>query len=241
MAAGASGIGYRLAKAACALALCMALTDKALADEPIKGDWANLAAYRLANHEVAATGMDSRRVVFIGDSITEFWDKGRAGFFSGPHYVNRGISGQTTPQMLVRFRQDVIALRPRAVVILAGTNDIAGNTGPSSDEEIEGNIASMVELARAHRIRVVLATLVPAGRYPWAPQADPANRIWRINAWIRGFAQERHIALADFYTPMATPDGALRADLGDDGVHPNAAGYAVMEAVLRPLLKRVVR
>lgn len=241
MVAGANANGYRFARAACALALCVALTGKVLADEPNKADWANLAAYRPANREVVATGMDSRRVVFMGDSITEFWDKDRVGFFSGPHYFNRGISGQTTPQMLVRFRQDVIALRPRAVVILAGTNDIAGNTGPASDEEVEGNIASMVELARAHRIRVVLATLVPAGHYPWAPQADPAIRIWRINAWIRRFARERHIELADFYTPMATPDGALRADLGDDGVHPNAAGYAVMEAVLRPLLKRVVR
>lgn len=207
-------------------------------DAPV--DWANLSAYREADQQLLAGPRDRRRVVFIGDSITESWDRDRATLFTNPSLINRGISGQTSGQMLLRFRQDVIALRPRVVVILAGTNDIAGNNGPASDEEIEGNIASMVELAKANRIRVILATLVPAAEYGWAPAVRPAPRIAAINAWIRAFAKDKRILLCDFYPAMATPDGALRSDLGDDGVHPNAAGYRVMEATLRPILERAV-
>lgn len=220
------------------LALLAALVVPAAAAAQAPQDWANLAAYRESSAALAAVP-DPRRVVFMGDSITEFWDRPRAGFFADPHRINRGISGQTTPQMLLRFRQDVIALHPRAVVILAGTNDIAGNTGPATDAEIEGNIASMAELAHANHIKVVLATLVPTVRYGWAPDLSPAPRIAALNAWLRTYAAQHHLPLADYHTPMATPEGALKPELGDDGVHPNAAGYAVMAGVLAPLLTRV--
>lgn len=206
------------------------------AGEPTR-DWANLGAYREADRLLIANGEDVARVVFMGDSITEFWDKPRTGFFANPHFVNRGISGQTSAQMLVRFRQDVLALHPRLVVILAGTNDVAGNTGPATNEDIEGYIASMVELARANGVAVVLVSLVPTARYPWAPDADPIARIGQINGWLREYAQSSKIPFADVFTPMATPEKALRPDLGDDGVHPNAQGYAIIEGVLSPLLK----
>ena len=202
-------------------------------------DWPNLAAYRESSAALAAQP-DPLRIVFMGDSITEGWDRQHQGFFADPHRVNRGISGQTTPQMLLRFRQDVIALHPRAVVILAGTNDIAGNTGPATDAEIEGNIASMAELARANHIEVVLATLVPTVHYPWAPDLQPAPRIAAINAWLHSYAAASHVALADYHTPMATPDGALPPELGGDGVHPNGSGYAIMRSVIEPLLARIV-
>ncbi|MEQ7873802.1 SGNH/GDSL hydrolase family protein [Sphingomonas sp. ASV193] len=221
-------------------ALIAALLVPASAQAQAAPDWGNLAKYRDSDRALAATA-DPRRIVFMGDSITEGWDHDKRGFFADPHHVNRGISGQTTPQMLVRFRQDVIALKPRAVVILAGTNDIAGNTGPASNEEIEGNIASMAELARANGIRVVLATLVPAARYPWAPAADPATRISQVNDWIRAYARRRGIATVDFYRALATPERGLPADLASDGVHPNAKGYAIMERTIATVLARVAR
>ncbi|MBU6269417.1 MAG: SGNH/GDSL hydrolase family protein [Sphingomonadales bacterium] len=217
------------------LALLAALLLPAPAHAQAPQDWPNLAAYRESSAALAAQP-DSKRVVFMGDSITEFWDKPKQGFFADPHRVNRGISGQTTPQMLLRFRQDVLALHPRTVVILAGTNDVAGNTGPASDAQIEGNITSMVELARANHIRVILATLVPAAKYWWAPDLKPAPRIAALNAWLRAYATQNHLPLADYYPVMATPEGALKPELGDDGVHPNAAGYTVMQAVIAPLL-----
>ena len=222
-----------LSRLAAVLALAVAIP--AHAGEPAP-DWAMLGAYRDADRQLLAAGVDRARVVFMGDSITEFWDKPHTGLFANPHYINRGISGQTTPQMLVRFRQDVLALHPRMVVIMAGTNDIAGNTGPASNDEIEGNIASMAELARAHGAGVLLLSLVPVARYPWAPDADPASRVSQINAWLKDYAAAQGFAFADIFTPMATPDKALRPELGDDGVHPNAKGYAVIEGVLAPLL-----
>jgi acyl-CoA thioesterase I len=191
-----------------------------------------LATYRDADQALRAAPADPRRVVFMGDSITEFWDKPHKQLFANPAYVNRGISGQTTPQMLLRFRQDVIELKPAAVVILAGTNDVAGNTGPASVEEICGNLASMAELARAHGVKVVLATLAPAAAYPWAKEVQPIGKIGAINTWIRDYAVQNGLTLVDYFAVMNDGQGGLRPELSGDGVHPNAAGYAIMQQAL---------
>src|SRR5205814_4978202 len=163
------------------------------------------------------------RVVFIGNSITDGWAKYFPTEFPGKPYVGRGIGGQTTPQMLVRFRQDVIALRPRVVVILAGTNDIAGNTGPSTLEMIEDNLASMAELARANGIRVVLASVLPVFDYPWRRGLEPAPKIVALNAWIKAYAERVGATYVDFHGAMADERNGMKSGLSSDGVHPNAA------------------
>ncbi len=197
------------------------------------GDWAFFARYRQEN---AALGFDGERVVFIGDSLTESW--AQEPFMKGrPHFVNRGISGQTALQMLVRFRADVIALRPRLVHILAGTNDVAANNGPETDEEIEGAIQSMVELALAHQIKVILGSIPPAADYPWHPGLNPAPRIRRLNEWLKSYAQRSGVGYADYWGALATPEGAMQAGLSPDGVHPNAAGYRVMQRVCAAALE----
>jgi lysophospholipase L1-like esterase len=185
-------------------------------------DWPNLARYREAN-----SGIRSIDVVFMGDSITDLWAEPRfGGFFIGRNYLNRGIGGQTTSQMLLRFRQDVIALKPKAVVILAGTNDIAGNTGPTTDEEIEGNLASMSELAKAAGIKVVLASITPVAASQ-TPQR-PMIRILKINSWMRSYAVANKHVYLDYFSVMVDSRGLLKARLSDDGLHPNTSGYAVM-------------
>lgn len=199
---------------------------------PDSSDFPALATYREANEALRAAPADPRRVVFMGDSITQFWDRPHRELFANPAYVNRGVSGQTTQQMLLRFRQDVIELKPAAVVILAGTNDVAGNTGPASVEEICGNLASMAELARAHGVKVVLATLVPAAAYPWAKEVQPIGKIGAINAWIRDYAAQNGLTLVDYFAVMNDGHGGLRPELSGDGVHPNAAGYAIMQRAL---------
>jgi lysophospholipase L1-like esterase len=191
-------------------------------------DWAQLGRYRAADEALPATELG--RVVFYGDSITDFWVRDGGKFFPGKPYVNRGISGQTTPQMLVRFRQDVVALHPEAVVILAGTNDIAGNTGPSTQEMIEDNFKSMTEIAKANGIRVILASVTPAAKYLWRPEiADPAGKIEALNAWIKSYCAQEKLTYLDYWTAMAGPDGGMKPGISLDGVHPNAAGYAMME------------
>jgi lysophospholipase L1-like esterase len=164
----------------------------------------------------------------MGNSITEVWAKFFPAQFPGKPYIGRGISGQTTPQMLVRFRQDVIALKPDVVVILAGTNDIAGNTGVSTLEMIEDNIQSMTELAQANGIRVVLCSVLPVFDYAWKKGIEPASKIVALNAWLKNYAARASAAYVDFHTPMADARQGLRADLGADGVHPNEAGYRIM-------------
>ncbi len=201
-------------------------------------DWANLGRFRLANAALPAPAPGVPRVVLMGDSITEGWRGAPDGpelgpFFPGKPYINRGISGQTTPQMLVRFRQDVIALDPAVVVILAGTNDIAGNTGETTLPAIEDNFATMCELARLHGVRVVLASVLPAAYYSWNPGLQPAPQIAALNQWLRTYAAVNHYVYLDFYTPMATPAGALRPELSEDGVHPNHAGYSLMAPLLQ--------
>lgn len=208
--------------------LARALQAVVRADARFK-DFPDLQRYREENRGAKA------RVVFMGDSITDFWNRPQfGGFFPGQPYADRGISGQTTPQMLIRFRPDVIALHPEAVVILAGTNDIAGNTGPMTDEEIEGNLASMCELADAAHIRVVLASITPVGQ---AHQRQPSpamtslrspSRILAVNKWIKAYAAEHHHVYLDYFSAMVDDGGMLKAELSEDDLHPNAKGYAVM-------------
>ena len=196
-----------------------------------QSDWAALQRYSKANAELSPPGAGERRVVFMGNSITEGWAPLFAAHFPGKPYIGRGISGQTTPQMLVRFRQDVIALKPAAVVILAGTNDIAGNTGPSTLAMIEDNLASMAELARANGIRGVLCSVLPVFDYPWKRGLDPGPKIVALNAWIRSYAASHDAEYADFHGKMADSRLGLPTELAGDGVHPNERGYRVMAPI----------
>lgn len=212
-------------------------------------DWPALARYRDDNTKVGLPAKGDNRVVFMGDSITDSWDAPEmGGFFPGKPYVNRGISGQTTPQMLIRFRPDVINLKPKVVVILAGTNDIAGNTGPTTIEAIEGNMTSMVELARANGIKVVLASLLPVSDYELRDGKPivqtvrrPPEQIKALNAWMKDFASKNHLVYLDYYSAMVDDKGFLKDELSNDGLHPNAQGYVVMnplaEAAIQASLK----
>jgi lysophospholipase L1-like esterase len=200
-------------------------------------DWPNLARYREANVQVLAPVAGEQRVVFMGDSITDVWNHPEfGGFFPGKPYLDRGISGQTTPQMLIRFRPDVIALQPKVVVILAGTNDLSGNTGPMTVSETENNLASMAELATANGIRVVLASILPVSNYghDWKgnPQdiriGRPPQKILEINAWMKKYAAEKGHVYLDYFAATVDNQGLLKKELSEDGLHPNAAGYAVM-------------
>lgn len=213
-------------------------------------DWGFLAKYRDADKALGEPAAGVARVVFMGDSITEGWGmKGTNGapdrgvFFPGKPYVNRGISGQTSAQMLVRVRQDVISLHPKAVVILAGTNDIAENTGKMTLEESAGNIASMSELARANGIRVVLCSVLPATDFWWHKGLTPASKIRELNAWIKEYAAKNAVAYVDYYSAMVNDEGGLMKEFSPDGVHPNAAGYGVMaplaEAGIAEALKKL--
>jgi lysophospholipase L1-like esterase len=192
-------------------------------------DWPALGRYRADNAKVTAPAADENRVVFMGDSITDGWGRGRGTFFPGKPYINRGISGQTTPQMLIRFRPDVIALQPKVVVILAGTNDIAGNTGPSTLEMIEDNLMSMADLAKANGIKVVLSSVMPVCDYI-RPQTGnhPPEKIIALNAWMKAYAEKNGFVYLDYYTPMLDDKNMLQKDLTVDGLHPNAAGYDIM-------------
>jgi len=214
--------------ASAALVACAATTSSLAAQPDLSTDWPQLARYREANAELAPLKPGEQRVVFYGNSITDGWARYFDEMFPGKPYVGRGISGQTTPQMLVRFRQDVIALQPAVVVILAGTNDIAGNTGPSTLEMIEDNLMSMVELAKANGIRVILSSVLPAYDYPWRPGVEPAGKIVELNAWMRGYAAAHDVVYLDYHSAMADERRGLQAALTYDGVHPNEAGYRVM-------------
>jgi lysophospholipase L1-like esterase len=208
-------------------------------DAQLRTDWANFARYRTENAALPAPGPE--RVVFMGNSITEGWAPLFPTLFPGKEYIGRGIGGQTTPQMLVRFRQDVVALRPRVVVILAGTNDIAGNTGPSTVEMIEDNIAGMAEIAKANGIRVVLASVLPVDDYPWRRGLDPAPKIIALNAWMKQYAAERGHVYLDFHSAMKNEKNGTRAELANDGVHPNEAGYRVMAPLTEAAIGAALR
>lgn len=212
-------------------------------------DWPALARYHDANAQLTAPSGSEARVVFMGDSITDSWDDPKfGGFFPGKPYVDRGISGQTTPQMLLRFRADVIALQPRVVVILAGTNDLAGNTGPATLEAIEDNLISMAELAKANSIKVVLASILPVSDYE---QRDgkpiiqtvrrPPEKIKALNDWLRSYASKNKLTYLDYYSAMMDEKGFLKDELSEDGLHPNAKGYAVMAPLAEAAIARALK
>jgi lysophospholipase L1-like esterase len=204
-------------------------------------DWPNLAKYRDSNAVLAAPKAGENRVVFMGNSITEGWKKYWADEFGGKPYVNRGIGGQTTPQMLLRFRQDVIALKPKVVVILAGTNDIAGNTGPTPLEMIEDNLASMADLARMHGIRVVLCSVLPVYDYPWKPGLEPAPKIVALNAWMKHYAESTGSIYLEYHSAMRDYREVMRTDLASDGVHPKEAGYKIMVQLVEHGIAQALR
>jgi lysophospholipase L1-like esterase len=193
-------------------------------------DFGELKRYREANAALAPPAPTENRVVFLGDSITDYWKL--ANYFPGKPYVNRGIDGQTTPQMLVRFRQDVIDLHPKVLVVLAGTNDIAGVTGPARSEDIQANLASMAELARVHHIRVVFASLLPANNYTQEAKENfalrPRGKILALNEWLRGYCAKNGLVYLDYFSAVIDEQALLRRDLSGDGLHPNAAGYKIM-------------
>lgn len=210
-------------------------------DMKLRTDWADLQRYRKMNAELPPPARDEDRVVFFGNSITEAWTPHFATMFPGKPYIGRGISGQTTPQMLVRFRQDVIALRPKVVVILAGTNDIAGNTGPSSLEMIQDNLASMAELASSNGIRVVMSSVLPAYRYRWKPELEPAQTIIALNAWIREYARTHDAVYVDYHSAMTDERQGLRDVFSEDGVHPNEAGYRAMAPLVTAAIEQALQ
>lgn len=200
-------------------------------------DWANLDRFQQANIELMANSV-AGRVVFMGDSITEGWNLEES--FPGMPFVNRGISGQTTPQMLVRFRSDVLELEPAAVLILAGTNDIAGNTGPMTLEQIAGNIASMAELAHVNGVLPVICSVLPAREYPWRPGLRPDEKIPALNRLLKEYADSQGFAYLDYFSTMTDGENGLKADLTYDEVHITAPGYAVMTRLAGGLLRTVL-
>ena len=210
-------------------------------DQQLRADWANLAKYRDANSTLAPPANNENRVVFLGNSITEGWQQYFATMFADKPYINRGIGGQTTPQMLIRFRPDVIALKPKVVVILAGINDIAGNTGPSTLEMIEDNLASMTELAQSNGIRVVLSSVLPAADFPWRPGMDPAPKVIALNKWIKDYAAQRGAVYLDYHSAMSDEKGGMRTGLASDGVHPTEVGYRLMAPLVEEAIARALR
>jgi lysophospholipase L1-like esterase len=203
-------------------------------------DWANLNKYQNENAVLQPLKPGQKRTVFMGDSITEFWSVTNPEFFAGKAYINRGISGQTTPQMLIRFRADVIALKPSVVLILAGINDIAGNTGPSTLEMITNNIFSMAELAKANHIKVILCSVLPAYDFPWNKGTFPAEKIVTLNTMIKKYADANSILYLDYYSAMVNEQKGLQAAYSGDGVHPNKAGYEVMDPLAEKAIMQVL-
>ncbi|QEE50678.1 acylhydrolase [Flavobacterium alkalisoli] len=203
-------------------------------------DCANLKKYEKENIRLGKPKAMEKRVVFMGNSITEGWLRTSPSFFEGKSYIDRGISGQTTPQMLLRFRQDVIDLQPKAVVILAGINDIAENTGPISLEQTAGNIFSMAELAKAHGIKVILCSVLPASDFPWSPGKNPGPKVVKLNAMLKSYANENNIPYVDYYSAMVNSELGLKKELGEDGVHPNQEGYAIMEPLVEKAIAKVI-
>ncbi|WP_265242576.1 SGNH/GDSL hydrolase family protein [Muriicola sp. Z0-33] len=203
-------------------------------------DWADLGHFKDANASLAPAADNEDRVVFMGNSITIGWLNTQPDFFKGKPYVNRGISGQTTPQMLLRFRQDVIDLKPKAVIILAGTNDIAGNTGPMTLTQIMDNLKSMAELARANNIAVVLCSVLPAEDYPWRPGLKPNEKIPALNALIKNYCDNSGTAYLDYFSAMTNSRNGLDEELAHDGVHPTKKGYEMMAPMAEDALKKVL-
>lgn len=195
-------------------------------------DWANLNRFKEENAQLKPTKPGEHRIVFMGNSITEGWLWAKPEFFANKPYINRGIGGQTTPQMLLRFRQDVINLSPTVVVILAGINDIAENTGPSTIEMIANNIKSMAELAQINNVRVILCSVLPAYDFPWRPGLEPSKKVIKLNETIKAYAEEQGFVFVDYFSSMVNQNNGLKEELGNDGVHPNIAGYTIMEPLI---------
>lgn len=206
--------------------------------EDLARDYGDLCHYKSVN--AAFLKGSHPKSVFMGDSITEAWGVGDPSLFT-LGVVDRGISGQTSPQMLVRFYQDVVALHPRAVHIMAGTNDVAGNTGPNSPDDFKNNIRAMVDLSRSHHIQVVLASILPAERFPWRPDIHPVTQIRQLNEWLRQYAAQHQLIYADYYSSLTTASGAFRPELSNDGVHPNSNGYAAMRPIADAALRKAMR
>ncbi|NLZ95800.1 MAG: acylhydrolase [Bacteroidales bacterium] len=203
-------------------------------------DWPELNRFKEENKEIGLPKTNEDRIVFMGNSITQGWGDHFPEYFDNPNYINRGIGGQTTPQMLLRFRQDVIKLYPKVVIILAGTNDIAGNTGPSTLEMIEHNLYSMAELAKAHNIEVVLCSVLPVFDYPWQTGLEPAEKIVELNLRIKNYANTHGFVYADYFTPMVDERNGLKAKYTYDGVHPTREGYEVMAPIAEKAIARAL-
>ena len=204
-------------------------------------DWANLGYYEKRNRELGLPDENEKRIVFMGDSITEEWGNLYPEFFSGNYYINRGIGGQTTPQMLIRFKPDAIDLNPHAIIILAGTNDIAGNTGPSTVRMITDNIFSMAELAIAYEIKVVLSSILPVYQYPWVDDVlDPPSAIDSINSKIKEYVKNKGLVYLDYYSSMVDDRKGLKLEFTRDGVHPNEAGYRAMSVIADEIISQVL-
>lgn len=215
--------------------LLLGMSEKSTAQ-----DWANLAKYENENTLLTPKKSGEKRIVLMGDSITEFWLQIHPEFFKDKPYIDRGISGQTTPQMLIRFRPDVINLHPDVVVILAGVNDVAGNTGPTTPEKILGNIKSMVELAKANAIKVILCAVLPANDFYWRPNDKAAETIIHLNQLIHSYAKQHHIPYVDYHAAMADAKNGLPKEFSNDGVHPNLKGYQTMEPLLEKAIQQVL-
>jgi len=211
-----------------------------MSEKSIAQDWAKLAKYEIENTALQPKKSGEKRIVLMGDSITEFWLKIQPEFFNNKPYIGRGISGQTTPQMLVRFRQDVLQLQPDAVVILAGINDIAGNTGPTTTKKIMGNIISMCELAKANAIKVILCAVLPANDFYWRPNDKAAETIIQLNQLIQSYASTHHITYVDYHAAMADKKKGLPAAFSEDGVHPNLKGYQTMAPLLEKAIEQAL-
>ncbi|WP_224019024.1 SGNH/GDSL hydrolase family protein [Ferruginibacter albus] len=204
-------------------------------------DWPNLRKYADSNKLLPAKTIGEKRIVFMGNSITEFWKQIDSSFFANKSFVNRGISGQTSSQMLLRFRQDVIDIKPDVVVILAGINDIAENTGPISLEDILGNIISMCELAKTNKIKVVLSSVLPANKFLWRMNIKPAEKVIRLNDMIRSYAAKNNIVFLDYYSAMVDDQKGLGKEFSEDGVHPNLKGYKIMEPLVVKAISKALK
>jgi lysophospholipase L1-like esterase len=249
-AASAQSQAPQAAKAAADCEELSAVIAKLATAQKTLQDWPNLARYGDANTKVVPPAKKENRVVFMGDSITDAWVQPQfGGFFPGKPYIDRGISGQTTPQMLIRFRPDVIALAAKVVVILAGTNDLAGNTGPMTVSQIEDNLTSMAELAHANKIRVVLASVLPVSNYGHDRDGNPVDmrikrqpeKILELNAWIKKYAAAKGLVYLDYFSATVDEQGLFKKDLSEDGLHPNAKGYAVMSPLAEQAIQSALK
>ncbi|KLT66369.1 acylhydrolase [Pedobacter sp. BMA] len=209
--------------------------------ENFADDWARLTKYQKENDSVGQPKRGEKRVVFLGSSIFEFWKQKDPEYFEGKSYLDRGISGQISPQLLIRFRQDVIDLKPKVVIILAGSNDISGNTGHVTNEKIMKNIQSMAELAKLHHIKVILCKYLPINEYPWAKHIRPADQIIALNDMIEAYARKKHHTVLDYWTPLVDEQKGQRKEWSVDGVHPNLEGYRIMEKVTETVLDKVLK